>query len=301
MTTQYNYSLADPSLLYQRSNNFYSTSDASFVFEFVPMNVNASFQVVPLFQPYTEASNTSGFTDVSATAYITAPALNFSKLFCFQSNDITFADYPNQDISYGISNANTLFNISFSQALVKNGWANPATQFTSNTSTNQDYIRYTAKAITGGYALSDIFANEVELIQGVNNMDASFNLALNTNISTYYNNTSNTLGMARFPNASLTNPYMVACKQLLDGLLTNASNPRGNLFLSDLAAQSPNASSSAFGTNTYYINFRAGDVLAVRLAYIPQNGNNSVAGTSTNLLGTNKLYTRTYKMFIQFT
>jgi hypothetical protein len=297
-TTIYNYSLSNSELLIQRDQNFYSTTDASFVFEFVPMNVSVTFNTLPVFQPYTEASGVQGFVDVSATAYITAPAENFSRLFTFESNDTTFVDYPNQDISYGIDNASTLFNISFSQALIKNGWANAASAFQNNTSLDEDYVRYTAKAITGGYALSDIFQNESELIQGVDVLDTSFNKLLNTNISTHYHNFSTTYGMGRFPDSS-NNAYVLACKHLLDGLLANASTPRGTLFLDDLEAQSINTSGDA--TRKYYIKFHPGDVLAVRLAYEPQNGNNQVAGSAGNLLGDNKLYTRTYKMFIQFT
>ena len=300
-TINYSYNLNDIELLSQRPENFYTTTNASFVFEFVPMNVSVTFNTLPLFQSYQEASGSIGFSDVSATAYITTPALNFSRLFTFESNDTTFIDYPNQDISYGIDNASTVFNISFSQSLILNGWANAATAYQNNTSLDQDYIRYTAKAITGGYALSDIFQNEEELIIGVDDLDYSFNLLLNTNISTHYFNFSDTYGMGRFPDAS-DNQYVIACKHLLDGLLTNANTDRGIQFLDDLETQSNLFANTEGDSNRkYYIWFHSGDVLAIRLEYIPQNGNDSVAGTSGNLLGDNKLYTRTYKMFIQFT
>jgi hypothetical protein len=299
-TSIFTYGLGDSSLLVKQDNNFYKTNDSNFVFEFVPMNVSVNFGVLPAFQPYLEAEGTDGFIDVSASAYIKTSPENFSRLFTFEANDATFANYPDQDISYGIDNASTLFNISFSHALVKNGWANAATQYLNNTSVNADYIRYTAKAITGGYALTDIFQNEEELIKGVNNMDPSFNLLLNQNISTHYNNFSTTYGMGRYPDAS-SNPYVVSCKHLLDGLLANASTTRGNQFLEDLQAQSEEyANISGDATRKYYIKFHPGDVLAVRLSYTPKNGNDSVAGEVGNLLGDNKLYTRSYKMFIQF-
>lgn len=303
-TTIYNYGLGNSELLKKQNENFYTTTDASFVFEFVPMNVSVNYGVLPVFQPYTEADGLDGFIDVSATAYINASAINFSRLFTFESNDTTFVNYPNQDISYGIDNVSTLFNISFSQALVKNGWANAASQFLNNTSVDQDYIRYTAKAITGGYALADIFQNEEQLIKGVDDMDPSFNLLLNTNISTHYFNFSDKHGMGRYPDAS-NNPYVRSCKHLLDGLLANASTPRGTKFLDDLEEQS-NSSTTFFpnfsgdGNRKYYIIFHPGDVLAVRLEYVPKNGNDTAAGDVGNLLGDNKLYTRSYKMFIQF-
>lgn len=297
----YNYNLGNSELLTQQPINYYITNDASFVFEFVPMNVSVTFNTLPLFQSYIDLSGLVGFTDVSATAYITESHENFSRLFCFEANDAVFANYPDQDISYGIDNASTVFNISFSQSLIKNGWANAATIHQNNTSLDQDYIRYTAKAITGGYALTDIFQNEEELIQGVDDLDSSFNLLLNTNISTHYNNFSNSDGMGRYPDAS-DNPYVVACKHLLDSLISNASTPRGIQFLDDLETQS-NAYSNVSGdaTRKYYIWFHPGDVLAIRLEYVPQNGNGVEAGSFGNYLGDNKLYTRSYKMFIQFT
>jgi hypothetical protein len=292
-TTSFNYSLSGSDLLSQQTSNFYSTTDASFVFEFVPMNVSVNFGTLPLFQPYDEAGTTLGFTDVSATAYITAPAVNFSRLFTFEANDSTFANYPDQDISYGIDNASRVFDISFSQALIKNGWANAATTYQNNTKLDEDYIRYTAKAITGGYALTDIFQNEEELIQGVDDMDVSFNKLLNENISTNY-------GMGRYPDAS-DNLYVVSCKHLLDALLSNVNSDRGKRFLEDISAQNELENVSGDATRKYNIWFHEGDVLAVRLAYIPKNGTDAVAGEPGNELGENKLYTRTYKMFIQFT
>jgi hypothetical protein len=296
MSSYPNTLLNDQSLLFQQTTNFYTLSNASFVFEFIPMNVSVNYNTIPYFQPYTEASGSLGFNNVSATSWINASANNFSTLFKFQSNDITFTDYPNQNISYGIDNASTVFNISFSQSLIYAGWANSATQFQNNTSLDQDYVRYMANAITGGYALSDIFANENELLKGVDSLDLSFNYSLNNNIKTYYAN-STTFGMGTFPNAS-NDPYVVACKQLLDGLLSNASTDRGKVFLSDLALQS-----SLQGPQTnevYYIWFHPGDVLSVRLNYIPKNGNGLPAGSSNNYLGSNPLYTRPYKVFIQF-
>jgi hypothetical protein len=279
----------------QQGQNFYLTTDSSFVFEFLPMNVSTTYNVTPTFQPYSEASGV-GFIDVSASCSINVSAVNFSTLFRFQSNDTTFIDYPNQDISYGVSNVNPFANISFSEARLHAGLANPATAYLNNTSVDADYVRYMAKAITGGYALSDIFSNEAALLAGVQAMDASFCYSLNNNISTNWNNTSNTNGMLLYPNGS-TNMYTTACKQLLDGLLANTSSARTDVFLSDLEAQS----TSAADNQLYYIRFHPGDVLAVRLAYVPKNGPGQPAGSVNASLGDNPLYTRTYKVFLKMT
>ena len=144
-----------------------------------------------------------------------------------------------------------------------------------------------------------IFQNESELIQGVDDLDESINLLLNTNISTHYNNFSMSQGMGRFPDAS-DNPYVLSCKHLLNGILSVSNTDRGIQFFNDLETQTNNFEEPS-ASRKYYIWFHSGDVLAVKIGYIPQNGNDSVAGLTGNPLGSNKLYTRTYKTFIQFT
>jgi hypothetical protein len=305
MSTYLNYTINNDALMSQVSTNFYKLNDPNinFVFEFLPMNVSSNIQVTPVFQTYDASVSELGFIDVSATSIINVSAVNFSRLFKFESNDITFVDYPNQDIIYGVGNV-SVFNVSFSQSTVIAGWANPATQFLNNTSLEADYIRNTAKEITGGYALADIFANQEEMIQGIETLDLSFNESLNNNIVNNYSANSGTDGMLSYPDNS-NNMYTTACKQLLDSLLTNASTTRGIQFLDDLKEQSDlnliNTNENGDNQTTYYINFRPNDVLAVRISYIPKNGNGQPAGVSGNYLGSNLLHTRSYKVFLKMT
>jgi hypothetical protein len=302
MTTYLNYNINDNNLQFQVSSNFYKLNDPSinFVFEFLPMDISTNIKVVPVFQSFDQTN--LGFVDVSATAIIDVSAVNFSKLFKFVSNDITFDDYPNQDITYGVGNV-SCFNVSFSKATVISGWANPATQYLTNTSIAADYIRNIAKEITGGgYALADIFANQTEIVNGIVNLDASLNSNMNQKIIT--NATGPYFGMLTYPDNS-NNLFTTACKQLLDGLLSSTGTKRGQNFLADLNLQSKNnlTNIDAIGDNetTYYIKFEPGDILAVRIAYVPKNGNGVPAGNPGNYLGINPLYTRSYKVFLRMT
>jgi hypothetical protein len=86
----------------------------------------------------------------------------------------------------------------------------------------------------------------------------------------------------------------MSCKQLLEGLLKNTSSPRTQVFLNDLASQSATADDD----NMFYIPFHPGDVLAVRLAYVPKNGSGNPAGALNANLGNNPIYTRTYKVYL---
>ncbi len=305
MTTYLNYTIESDALLYQTQTNFYKLNDpnVNFVFEFLPMNVSSNIEITPEFQSYDYTVSQVGFIDVSATSIIDVSAVNFSRLFKFNSNDITFEDYPNQDIIYGVGDV-SVFNVSFSQSTIIAGWANPATQFLSNTSLAADYIRNTAKEITGGYALADVFANQEQIIQGIQTLDLSFNESLNNNILNNYSTYSGSDGMLSYPDNS-NNMYTTACKQLLDALLTNASTTRGIQFLNDLQEQSDinlqNTASTGDNNTTYYINFQPNDVLAVRISYIPKNGDGQPAGVAGNYLGNNPLHTRSYKVFLKMT
>lgn len=302
MTTYLDYSINEDNLQVQVASNFYKLNDPSinFVFEFLPMDISTSIKVVPVFQSFDQTN--LGFINVSATAIIDVSAVNFSKLFKFDSNDITFDDYPNQDITYGVGNV-TCFNVSFSNATVISGWANPATQYLSNTSIAADYIRNIAKEITGGYALADIFANQTEIVNGIVNLDASLNKIMNDKIITNAT-TGPYFGMLTYPDNS-NNLFTTACKQLLDGLLSSAGTKRGQNFLEDLKSQSHDnlVNNNLIGDNdtTYYIKFEPGDILAVRIAYVPKNGNGVPAGNPGNYLGVNPLHTRPYKVFLRMT
>ena len=161
--------------------------DCSFAFEFVPMNANKTFNKQAILEAYIEVD---GFDKVDAVGILDVSYSKidqFNRLFYFISDDADPSSIHNmsslENIKYGILGDNGInpFNVSdkqfaFSDSKIKAGYANPAPNYANNTHLRHDYIRYTAKAITGGYALSDVFSNEPELIKAVGDLDEPFNL-----------------------------------------------------------------------------------------------------------------------------
>jgi hypothetical protein len=126
-------------------------------------------------------------------------------------------------------------------------------------------------------------------------------------------------------------PFLLSCKTLVDSLLTDATNPdttnvssylRGQQFLKDLQIQSKrqedlyyenrrnmsNADElsnvsfvnfSGFGDKKYWVIFHPGDVMAVRLNYLPKNGNGRNASNASGVLGGNPIYNRSYKIYLK--
>jgi len=314
----------------QSSSLYYNQyTDCSFVFEFLPMDVTAAFTTTAQFE---QIIANAGLSPVDSVATLNVTAANFSRLFYIKTNDLdnlNNANDPTNNMSYGVignaalgvtNGVNPFTNISYSNANIHSGFANPALSYVGNTSLYQDYVRYTAKAITGGYALSDIFSNEYELLTGVGKMDPSFNASFGTLL----NNSSNCENISN--NISTSVPgyqYVLSCKTLVDNLLNDAVNVNGNTssylrgqkFLSDLRAQSDaysaqqdtqgnvlyNISFNGVSDATYWVIFQPGDVMAVRLTYSPQNGSGNPAKNGANNLGVNPLYNRSYKIYLRMT
>lgn len=329
-------------------------TDCSFAFEFLGMDVNASYAVSPEFERVTA---NVGFAEVDSVGFLNVPANNFSKLFYIKTNDLEFIrdgfSTGLTNTSYGVIGNETsegytgaipfveykgvvpfkdyAANFSFGHSKIRGGFANPALEFADNTFLYQDYVRYTAKSITGGYALSDIFVNEQDLLKGVTTMDPLFN----TNLTNLLLNASNCENVSTEIRPNMANPahypFLLSCKTLVDSLLTDATNPdttnvssylRGQQFLKDLQIQSKrqedlyyenrrnmsNADElsnvsfvnfSGFGDKKYWVIFHPGDVMAVRLNYLPKNGNGRNASNASGTLGGNPIYNRSYKIYLK--
>lgn len=278
-----------------QKQNFYTTEVDSIIFEFTAINVSNTFLTLPSF----ENASISGFNNVSAIASIPIETSKLNNLFYFKGYDLSTNDIS--ETMYGI-NASYTFNGSYSDASLTYGAINT---FSAPT-LKSDYVNYLAYAITGGYNLAVIFANESSLLQGVTNMDTSFNQTINESISNIATNFSTLTSeiviindapifFDRDTNQSL---YIQSCKGLLDGLLSISNTPRGQQFLTDIANQNTNPiNSDAFTslTSYYYIPFRPGDLISIVLNYIPYNGN------ASSILGTNLVYTRSYKIMLNCT
>ena len=277
--------------------SFYSPTDISgIIFEFTAINVSSRTSIAPSF----EYNAAVGYTNVSAIAMIDVPASSLNNLFYFQSFDFAANSTINPE-SYGI-NASYRFNYNYSNASLTFGAINKAPNV--NPQLKADYVNYLAYAITGGYSLANIFSNELSLMQGVVNMDNSFNNSINASISDLVNTSTATSDVITINNSSIyfdvssnQSLYIQSTKALLDGFLSIANTTRGDQFFTDIESQSllpinANASVAPF-VGYYTIPFREGDILSIRLVYIPFNGN------ASSIVGDNLVYNRSYKIMLK--
>ena len=303
-------------------NNFYRTSDGYNVFEFYAMDISQTFGVAPSFIPIIKGTF---FSDVSAIAIMHAPAINFSRLFKFKSDDTI--DLSGENIDWSAQNAslNNMYfgcedtyafngNLLFSNASVTVNLANNADIYRGDTTIKQDFVRHLAKSITGGYAMSEIFVNQKELIEGVEAMDSLFN----TSMSDIIINASNAgetderyNGLYKGTDINNQNPVALSCQNLvanlfglnvssIDGINPNGDAEawaRGQRFLDDLS----NQTTADISDNEFYVKFRDKDVLAVRLTYAPfgsVNGLDNNTEIINSAPGYNPIYSRSYKVYI---
>jgi len=281
---------------------FYTNNTTnSIIFEFTAINVSDKIGVLPQFE---KATLTEGFGKVDAVARINVTAESLSNLFYFQGYNLSTTVGP-LPVYYGI-NASFKFNELYSNASVTTGYidSSPA----NAPKLKQDYVNYLAYAITGGYSLATIFANETELMAGVASLDASFNSKINTSIAGLTTPGSTNVSKMVYIGANNTSvffdtsdnqsPFIQGCKVLVDGLLSIAGNTRGQQFLSDIQAQdniSPNDTSSDSLISYYNVSFRRGDIMSVLLNYQPygSTGGNPIAIPG---LGSNTVSNRAYKI-----
>jgi hypothetical protein len=205
-------------------------------------------------------------------------------------------------------------NVQYSNASVTVGLANKASSFVNKTTIKEDFVRHLAKSITGGYALSEIFTNEEQLVNGVINMDQYFNASMNKILRDSQlagSQVLNVSGLLSGTSLNATNPVHLSCQNLVANLLAlnvssvngttqngdEASWLRGQKFLSDLSDQTiPDISD-----NDFYVMFRNKDVLAVKLTYAPYGSTNGLDNNTDQFKsapGYNPVYSRSYKVYI---
>lgn len=234
-------------------NDAFITSGNNIIFEFTPAQTSATYNTTPNI-------HNEGFPDVSAIAILNIPASDLNNLFYFQTDG--GIDSSMNIIKYGI-NSSYRFNIPYSDASLTYG-------FYSNSKIKIDFVSFLAYFYSGSTNIN-VFSNPAQLIQGVVNLDSSFNNTINQNLSnsisgyptsTYqiYNN-----NILLLDNTNALNPYYVSTKQLLDGLLKIANGNRKTVFLNDLALQQNS-------NNIYWVPFHSGDIMSVLIKYVSRFG-----------------------------
>jgi hypothetical protein len=238
------------------------------VFECTPFDVSSNLLIEPGFINYLDYYS-KGFTDVSQVATLDISPDMINNMFIFNQttsiSEIPFNVFNSETMLYGI--VNTSYNFSFSQANTSKGLV------------TNDYI----KAINYDIAHTDImiFKNTTIVEGGLQQLDSVFNLKIKQGIT---NNISTHQSSLQFENQSI---YAYSCKQLVAGILTYSSAERITQFWDDINTQTP----------PYTVVFHPGDSIAMRIGYVPKNGNGSILEGLVNTKN-NKLYTRTYKIIL---
>lgn len=292
---------------------FMNDNSNNIIFEFTAINIVDQFATLPLFETYRE----DGFPNVSAIALHRIPSTRLNELFYFEGNNLSTGTIT--PFYYGI-NTSYRFDYSYSNASLTYGAINT----NGIPIVKADYVNYLAFAITGGYNLADIFDNQQDLLNEVVRMDTRFNNSINTTVSNMSSNSTipgvtkiininngsvffdtepGTVGNTGV-NESRNSSYIDSCRTLVNGLLSITNTPRGMRFLDDIKEQNtsainavpsnPNASSNASTvlTSYYYVKFHPGDIVSLVLNYVPYSGNGEA------IIGSNRVYTRPYKIML---
>ena len=275
-------------------NNVYflnETDVSGYVFEINAFDTSGVLTVDPTFD--TAIQQGLGLDDCSAIAMMDVSLSNFESIFTFESDADDLDDLSVNDLKFGINPASSNYfaNLLYSHATVIEQIVN---SYYSDQQIYKDYIRSVAKQITGGYSASDIFTNEADLVQGVKDLDATFQ-ALFTNtmvnlISDTANNGPKTVNEINnlVENASV---YKAAIALFTINVNSGATNERLLTVFQDIATASDAAtvSTANAGPITVPLRFHAGDKIAIRLVYKNQN---------TNPFGNNVIQPHSYKLLL---
>ena len=271
------------------------TVDTSgYVFEINIFDTSNAVLIDPSFE--TALQQVAGLPDVSAIAVLDVSLATFSPFFQIKTDSADITDVSADDLKFGIHPdiSRCFADLSFSYSTVVE---NKVNAFYSDQQIYKDYVRHIAKSVTGGYSASDIFSNEANLLQGVQDLDSSFQTLLTTDMNTLIADSSSFKTIEQITGLDNTS-YATAYKsaQSLFTIITNSGNDtstRLSQLLTDISNQ------SAFGTDgngdisggeiTVPLHFQPGDKIAIRLVYKSNN---------TSPLGNNVINPRPYKILL---
>jgi hypothetical protein len=148
-------------------------SGNSLYFQLLNLDISSALAIDPSFM---ELFFVPGFSGYNATATMNVPVDKFSKLFWVNVKFQDLVDNSYNDLKYAMdpSGWNGGSAVAFSSALVtKSESINPLIDITKQ-QIKQDIVRFFLKEITGSTNMNSIFRNKNQLVQGVVNMDISF-------------------------------------------------------------------------------------------------------------------------------
>ena len=283
-------------LLLQQSliNNVYylDIADTSgYVFEITAFDTSGTLSLDPTFD--TAIQQDLGLADCSAIAVLDVSLSAFNSIFSFQSDSDDLDDLSVNDLKFGIaSGASTIFsNILYSYGTVVEQQIN---SYYDNQSIYDDYVRNLAFQITGGYSASDIFTNEANLVQGVQDLDSTFQSLFTNIIVALLTDTINN-GHKSLPDIQNLTENDSVFKAAIALFTINVNSGASSERLTDLfddiktASDAATVSTGNVGPITVPLRFYSGDKIAVRLVYKNQN---------TNPIGNNTIVPRSYKLLL---
>ena len=218
---------------------------------------------------------------------------NFNQLFTFQSDSDDLDDLSVNDLKFGVnSSASAMFStLLYSHGTVVEQQIN---SYYDNQSIYDDYVRNLAFQITGGYSASDIFTNEANLVQGVQDLDSTFQSLFTNIIVALLTDTINN-GHKSLPDIQNLTENDSVFKAAIALFTINVNSGASSERLTDLfddiktASDAATVSTGNVGPITVPLRFYSGDKIAVRLVYKNQN---------TNPIGNNTIVPRSYKLLL---
>jgi hypothetical protein len=275
-------------------NNVYYldvSNTSGYVFEMAVFDTSGTLQIDPTFD--TTIQQDVGLEDVSAIAMLDVPLSNFNSIFVFQSDSDDLDDLAINDLKFGLNpDAANLFSTTlFSYAEVQENQVN---SYYSEQHIYDDYIRNLAVQITGGYSAADIFTNEESLVNGVKNLDSTFQQLFNAIINGLISETvsSGPKSLPEIDNLTTNSSvYKSAIALFTINVNSGTTSPRLITLFDDIRAASNATATSAnhVGPITVPIRFHSGDKIALRLVYKNLN---------TNPYGNHIIQPRSYKLLL---
>jgi hypothetical protein len=275
-------------------NNVYflnETDISGYVFEINAFDTSGSLTIDPTFD--TQIQQGLGLDDCSAIALLDVSLSEFNQLFSFQSDSDDLDDLSVNDLKFGVnSSASAMFStLLYSHGTVVEQQINSyySDQFIYN-----DYVRNLAFQITGGYSASDIFTNEENLVQGVQDLDSTFQTLFTSILTSIITDTTNNGYKSIDEIQDLTeNGSLFKAAVALFTINVNSGSTSSRLtdLFDDIKTASDDATISTgnVGPITVPLRFYSGDKIAVRLVYKNQN---------TNPIGNNTIVPRSYKLLL---
>lgn len=142
-------------------------------FQLINLDISSTLAIDPSFM---ELFFLPGFSGFDATASMNVPVDKFNQLFWVNVKFQDLIDNSYNDLKYAMipSGWNGGSPVSFSSAIVnKSESINPLIDITKQ-QVKQDIVRFFLKEITGSTNMNSLFRNKNQLIQGVVDMDLSF-------------------------------------------------------------------------------------------------------------------------------